>query len=212
MPTPTAHCQSNPPSIRCNSDACGLKRRAATKGGWIAFRRWRSGSSPQKTVVLGQMSKHTNYRLVKIHRSYTIEEIAILLNVHKNTVRGWVKGGLPTVDRQRPTLILGHILSRYLQDRRLRGKKRCAPGEIYCVKCRAPVRPAGGMADYIPATSTSGALTGICPACETLIYRRVSQATLDESRGYLDITIPQARSHIRDSQSLSVNCDSNGGG
>jgi hypothetical protein len=48
-----------------------------------------------------------------------------------------------------------------------------------------------GMADYIPATSSSGTLTGICPACETLIYRRVSRARLDESRGDLDVTIPE---------------------
>jgi hypothetical protein len=157
------------------------------------------------------MSRHPNYRLVKIHRNYTVDEIASLLNVHKNTVRGWVEQGLPTVDRQRPTLILGSILSRYLRDRRQRGQKRCAPGEIYCVKCRAPVRPAGGMADYISATLTSGTLTGICPACETLIYRRVSRAALDESRGNLDITIPQASTHITDSLSLSVNCDSNRG-
>jgi hypothetical protein len=155
------------------------------------------------------MSRHPNYRLVKIHRNYMVEEIARLLSVHKNTVRGWIKQGLPTIDRQRPTLVLGSALSRFLQDRRHRVQKRCAPGEIYCVKCRTPVRPAGGMADYIPATSTSGSLMGICPACETLIYRRVSQATLDESRGSLEITIPHARLHIGDSLSLSVNCDSN---
>jgi hypothetical protein len=141
-----------------------------------------------------------------------VEEIARLLHVHKHTVRGWIKQGLPTIDRHRPTLILGSMLSRFLQDRRHRRQKRCAPGEIYCVKCRVPVRPAGGMADYIPATSSSGTLTGICPACETLIYRRVSRATLDGSRGDLDVTIPQAQSHIRDSQSLFVNCDSKGGG
>jgi hypothetical protein len=141
-----------------------------------------------------------------------VEEIAGLLNVHKNTVRGWVKQGLPTIDRQRPTLILGSILSRFLQYRRQRGQKRCAPGEIYCVKCRMPVQPAGDMADYLPTNTASGMLRGICPACETLIYRRVSWATLGQSRGNLDVTIPQALSHIGDSRSLSVNCDSNGGG
>jgi hypothetical protein len=102
-------------------------------------------------------------------------------------------------------------LSRFLQDRRQRGQKRCAPGEIYCVKCRRPVRPAGGMADYIPTKSTSGSLTRICPTCETVIYRRVSQATLDGSLGDLEVTIPQAQSHIRDSGCLSVNCDSSVG-
>ena len=158
------------------------------------------------------MSRHPNYRLLKIHRNYTVEEIARRLNVHKNTVRGWVKQGLPTIDRQRPTLIVGSVLSRFLQDRRRRHQKRCAPGEIYCVKCRAPVRPAEGIADYIPMTSSLATLTGICPACERLIYRRVSQATLDEARGDLEITIPQAQSHIKDSRSLSVNCDSNEGG
>jgi hypothetical protein len=135
------------------------------------------------------MSRYPNYRRVKIHRNYTVEEISGVLKVHKNTVRGWIKLGLPTIDRQRPTLILGSALSRFLQDRRRRGHQRCAPGEIYCVKCRTPVRPAGGMADYIPTTLISGSLTGICPTCETLIYRRVSQATLDESRGNLEVKI-----------------------
>jgi hypothetical protein len=68
------------------------------------------------------------------------------------------------------------------------------------------------MADYLPITATLGTLRGICPACETLIYRRVSWATLDEIRGRLEILILQAQSHIVDSRSLSVNCDSNGGG
>jgi hypothetical protein len=162
--------------------------------------------------VLGtQMSRRPNYRLVKIHRNYTVEEIACLLSVHKNTVRSWVKTGLATIDRRRPTLVLGSTLSRFLQDRRRRGQKRCASGEIYCVKCRTPMRPAGGMADYLPTTSTSGTLTGICPVCETLIYRRVSWANLDESRGNLEITIPQARLHIGNSRCLSVNCDSSAG-
>jgi hypothetical protein len=36
------------------------------------------------------VSRYPNYRLVKIHRNYTVEEIARLLKVHKNTVRGWI--------------------------------------------------------------------------------------------------------------------------
>jgi Helix-turn-helix domain len=155
---------------------------------------------------------HPNHRLVKIHRNYTVEEIAQLLSVHKNTVRNWVKHGLLTIDHRKPTLILGSLLSRFLQDRRQRGRKRCAPGEIYCVRCRAPVKPAENMADYLPTTATSGTLRGICPTCETLIYRRVSWAGFNQTRGRLEITIPQAQSHIVDSRSLSVNCDSNGGG
>jgi DNA-binding XRE family transcriptional regulator len=110
--------------------------------------------------------RRPKYRLVKIHRSYTVEEAARLLGAHKNTVRAWVKVGLPTCDSKRPTLILGRELAAYLQARRTKNKRPCKPGEIYCVRCRAPKRPAGGMAEYHPTTATLGNLIGICPDCE----------------------------------------------
>ena len=89
-----------------------------------------------------------NYRLVKIHRNYTVEDVARLFGKHKNTVRAWVKAGLPTCDSKRPTLILGRELAAYLLERRTKNKQPCQPDEIYCVRCRAPKRPAGDMAEY----------------------------------------------------------------
>ena len=59
--------------------------------------------------------RHPNHRLVKIHRNYTVEEIADLFGIHKNTVRGWVKVGLAISDDKRPMLILGHDLVAFLQ-------------------------------------------------------------------------------------------------
>ena len=54
------------------------------------------------------MSKrHPNPRLAKIHRNYTVEEVAGLYGVHRNTVREWVRRGLPTIDDRRPMLIVG---------------------------------------------------------------------------------------------------------
>ena len=87
--------------------------------------------------------RHPNYRLVKTHRTYTVEEIASLFHVHRNTVREWVKRGLPTCDDRRPMLILGPELAAFLQARRLKNRQTCAPGELYCVRCRAPRVPAG---------------------------------------------------------------------
>src|SRR5277367_868401 len=124
--------------------------------------------------------RHPNYRLVKIHRSYTVEEAASSLGVHKNTVREWVKVGLPTNDDRRPMLILGPDLAAFLQDRRTKNKQTCRPGEIYCVRCRAPKCPAGGMADYLPASEKLGALQAICPDCHSIVNRRVSMAKLDQ--------------------------------
>ena len=151
--------------------------------------------------------RRPNHRLVKIHRSYTVEEIANLLTIHKNTVRGWIKTGLPTCDDKRPMLILGHDLSVFLQARRVKNKQTCKPGEIYCVGCRAPKFPGADMAEYSPVTEKFGNLKAICPDCHSIMNRRVSMAKLEQVRGKMDITFPQAMGHIVESNKPTVNSD-----
>ena len=151
--------------------------------------------------------RHPNPRLAKIHRNYTVDEVAQLFDVHRNTVREWVKRGLPTNDGKRPMLILGRELVAFLTVRRAKNKRPCQPGEIYCVRCRAPRAPAGEMVDYVPLTATLGNLVAICSACETMMYRRVSLARLEQVRGNLDITMPQALEHIGESTQPTVNSD-----
>ena len=118
--------------------------------------------------------RHPNHRLVKTHRTYTVEEIASLFHVHRNTAREWVKRGLPTCDDRWPMLILGPELAAFLQARRLKNRQTCSPGELYCVRCRAPRTPAGNMAEYQPRTETLGTLIGICSQCDCLMYRAVT--------------------------------------
>ena len=154
------------------------------------------------------MSKrHPNPRLAKIHRNYTVEEVADLFCVHRNTVREWVKRGLPTSDDRRPLLILGRDLMAYLQAKRVKNKQTCQPGQIYCVRCRAPKSPDGEMAEYVPLTPTLGNLIGICPSCSSMMYRRVNLTKLTEVSANLDLTLPQAHLHIRESPNPSVNSD-----
>lgn len=146
-----------------------------------------------------------NPRRAKIHRNYTVEEVAGLYGVHRNTVRQWIKQGLPICDDQRPMLILGSELAAFLTRKRTRNKQPCKPGEVYCVRCRVPQPPALGMADYQPLTAVSGNLVGLCPRCGGLIYRRVSLARLAVVKGNLDVRFTQAREHIVERSNPSVN-------
>ena len=136
-----------------------------------------------------------------------VEEIAKLFGIHKNTVRGWVKAGLATSDDKRPMLILGHALVAFIQARRVKNKQTCQPGELYCVGCRAPKFPAGDMAEYSPVTEKFGNLTAICPACNSIMNRRVSLAKLGQVCGEMEITVPQALRHIVESNKPTVNSD-----
>jgi hypothetical protein len=151
--------------------------------------------------------RYPNHRLAKIHRNYTVEEVARLFGSHKNTVRRWVKDGLPIYDGKRPILILGHDLAAFLRARRASKKQPCQPGEIYCVRCRSPKVPAGEMADYQPVTEKIGNLMAICPDCGSYMNRRVSLAKLGQVRGKMEITFPQALQRINESNQLSVNSD-----
>lgn len=151
--------------------------------------------------------RHPNHRLVKIHRSYTVEEIAVLFSIHKNTVRQWIKQGLQVIDTKRPMLVQGMELSNFLKLRRAKNKRTCKPREIYCVKCREPRLPAEMEADYQCLTDTQGFLIGICPCCEILIYRRVSLAKLVLSRGELALTMPEGLKHLEGIDAPSPNSD-----
>jgi len=151
--------------------------------------------------------RHPNHRLVKFHRNYTVEEIALLLGKHKNTVRNWVKDGLATIDDKRPMLILGSALVEFIKKRRAKNKQHCRPGELYCVRCRLPRFPAGDMAEYSPVTEKFGNLIAICPDCDSIMNRRVSLARIEEICGNLDITFSKELRHIVKSTKPSVNGD-----
>lgn len=140
--------------------------------------------------------RHPNYRLVKIHRSYAVEEVADLFSIHKNTVRNWLKNGLALVDSKRPLLILGNDLVEFLIKRRTEYKQTCKPGELYCVRCRVPRLAAEGMADYSPINEKTGNLVAICPVCAAIMNRRVSLAKIGEIRGSIVITFPEDLRHI----------------
>ena len=118
-------------------------------------------------------------RLAKIHRCYTVAEAAELYGCHRNTVRHWMRKGLEPIAPAKPFYFHGTTLNAFHDERRKAGKRPCQPGEIYCLPCREPKRPEGGLFDYNPITSTTGKVTAICPGCGRLMHQRVNRARLD---------------------------------
>jgi hypothetical protein len=143
--------------------------------------------------------RHQNPRLAKIHRSYKIDEIADLYGTHKNTVLNWIKQGLPTFDNKRPLMILGSDLNAFHAKRRVKNRHPCKPNEIYCMKCKIPKEPPAGMMEYQPVNAKTGNLIGICPVCQTLMYKRISNSKIQQLSTLLGFTLPQAHLYIVDS-------------
>ena len=152
------------------------------------------------------MAKY-NPNLIKIHRSYTYEELAGVFGVHKNTVAQWVKNGLPCLQEQRPFLILGANAKAFLQAQRENRKRKCKPNEFYCMRCKVPVMPAENFVEYTPLSSTKGRLVGFCERCESLINKFIGYASLDAYSSIFAITKPTALEHIRDTDNPLLNSD-----
>jgi hypothetical protein len=149
-----------------------------------------------------------NPRLAKMHRNYTVGEIAALYKVHKNTVLAWRGAGLtPIADGRKPLLFLGANLSDFLEAKRTRNKRPLRPGQIYCAPCREAKEPAFGEAEYLELTPASGNLRGLCPTCTRLIHRVASRANLATVQGQLKVTFTDAPLSIGDAVDPSVNCD-----
>lgn len=152
------------------------------------------------------MARRYDCRRVKIHRSYSVAEVAKLLGVDKHTVGRWIASGLPLVVKTRPFLIHGSDLRAFLTAIQPR-KHPCSAGEIYCLPCRAQKRPAGDMVDYIPKTPAKGFLRGICPTCDRLIHRVANFATLASVCGDLSVTHQPPQQRLVDSPSPVGNVD-----
>lgn len=145
-------------------------------------------------------------RRAKLHRSYTVEESARLFAVHRNTVRAWLKAGLYTIDDAKPALIRGADLRRFLGARRKAARRPCAPGTLYCFRCRASRSPALGMADFIARDSGAGNLRALCEACGTTMHRRARQDALGVILPGISVRVMGAEGRIAECPQPSPNC------
>lgn len=148
-----------------------------------------------------------NPNLVKINRSYTLEELAAVFGIHKNTVSTWIKKGLPYLNGRRPFLILGKDAKAFLKTQRKNKKQRCKINELFCMHCKAPTKPAANFVEYIPSTKTKGRLTGFCKTCECVINKFASYDSLEKYSAIFDLTMPRGFKQLNDINNPPLNSD-----
>lgn len=141
------------------------------------------------------MARRHSARSISRLRTYTVEEIARALHVHRNTVRRWVKAGLEPIDERKPFLIHGKDLIEYL-DARKSQKQRLQPHEGYCFSCRAPRGPALGEVEISERGGGRLTLTALCDTCTTVMHKKLARDLLPLLRANPALTVTLVPSRI----------------
>ena len=85
-------------------------------------------------------------------------------------------------------------LKAFIVKRNQSGKIYCKDHEIYCMKCRKAVEPLGRLIDLVYLSENRFNLKGICPHCNTTLFKAGSQKKIDL---YLKIFTTQTIQHKR---------------
>jgi len=147
-----------------------------------------------------------NKRLIRATWPYSIQEIAALFKVHKNTPLRWLGEGLRANGDGRPYLIRGDELIRFIVERQESKKHQCKPHEFFCFKCRSPREAHLNIVDVIIENSIRLRVKGSCAECRTQMCKVQGIKKLPEIRNRFHIQQPEGQ-RIIDSDEPSVNSD-----
>jgi hypothetical protein len=114
---------------------------------------------------MSKRSVRNGIRRIKSAATYSTQEIVELLGVHCRTVHCWHREGLQRIDSRRPFLVLGSELSAFLKSRFSFQRRKCAEGELYCMRCRSPQRPQDGCVTVRYLNDRRTIIAGRCAKC-----------------------------------------------
>ena len=111
------------------------------------------------------------YSLQGIRRcySYDVEEICALYKkqrLHAQTVRAWIREGLRTIDKGRPTLIYGNDLCMFLGELNTKHKVKTQLYELLCMKCK-DARPPYLKQISLEHENKYVKMKALCSVCQT---------------------------------------------
>jgi hypothetical protein len=124
------------------------------------------------------MARRIDVRRVKMHRSYTLDQLADLVGVTIGTVRRWHKSGLPCLTDTRPFLVQGGEFKRFHAENLARSKSKLQSFEVYCLGCKQPRIPQSGLVDFEPMDLARVRIMAICPTCERMARRIIRRGDL----------------------------------
>ncbi|MCP3660446.1 MAG: hypothetical protein GY830_09135 [Bacteroidetes bacterium] len=136
-----------------------------------------------------KFKKTFNINLVKQDYSYTISEIAELFNIHKQTITTWKKEGLRKNDDTRPYLFYGAEIKRFLKNRQNTRKIKCKDNELFCMKCRKPVKSWENIVDIKILNENFLNIEGICNVCSSKINKINSIKNLNKLQAIFNVQV-----------------------
>lgn len=147
-----------------------------------------------------------NVRRIKTNISYTYEEAADLLTIHKNTLTHWEAEGLKVMRDVRPYLIHGSALIEFITNRQKARKRKCRPDQFYCCKCQTPTTSYEGITDIKILSPIKLQLIGLCPICDGKVLKFGLTAKLPEYQKTFVIQMIHDE-HLMEASHPSANCD-----
>ena len=134
------------------------------------------------------MAKNFSSRGISKHRSYTLDEAAMIIGAHEQTLRHWGNtGALEVMKTCKPYIVHGSHLIECLDARKSKKRPALPPGEFDCLTCKTRGEPFGLMADHIAMTPKIGRLRALCGHCEGNVATFVGEAKLAKYSAILEI-------------------------
>ena len=142
-------------------------------------------------MAIRKRKYYTN--LVKNTICYTTEDIAELFNLHKCTVRHWLKICLIKIDKRKPYMVHGTDLIHFIKSQKEKKSFICKFDELPCFRCRKPRKPKRGEVILQIQNSKKGLLKGNCNACGSKMNKAVSMKNIDKIMNIFDVIKTQEK-------------------
>jgi hypothetical protein len=120
------------------------------------------------------MGRRFNWRALKAHRVYSFDEVCAALRCGPCTLKRILQEEqVQVIDDQAPALMIGADLIPALRSRST--KEKLALGQMFCLGCKRPSFPDGGLVDDVSKPKQPPMLQAICSGCGAVMSRRVAK-------------------------------------